>query len=258
MKQWKTNSRNNSLVTTNIADKIFRSQKRKTPVTIIIGIICDNVIVMASDSQTTYNSSTGAIQRLDTPKISTLEFSNGEALVAQSGDVTLSSRAVEILTDMAKGQAITDYRTVADMAQKAVRKVKEELREQNLDCNAEQLHEYIRQNELHFSLMIAHFHDKKPYIYTIDFAIGIASKTSHLFSAIGCGSGIATYILTWFNFGLKTRFTHAMLAAIYAIEEVKKVDPYCGGKVKVGMIASGGIKLAQGPDGPKTSAEMLK
>ena len=233
----------------------FRKTKRKPPVTIIIGIICKQTIVVASDSQTTFSSSTGAIQRLDTPKISTLEFNNAQALVAQSGDVTLSSRAVEILTDMIKGKSISDYRTVADMAQDAIRKVKEELRVQNLDCTMEQLHEYIRQNELHFELMIAHYHDGKPYIFTIDFDIGIAAKSSHSFIAIGCGSGIATYILSWFNIGQTMNFSHAMIAALYAIEEVKKVDPYCGGKTRLAMLASGGIKMA---DGSKTPSETLQ
>jgi 20S proteasome alpha/beta subunit len=215
--------------------------KRKPPVTIIIGIICDGCIVLASDSQTTYSSSVGAVQRLDTPKISTLEFSNGAALVAQSGDTTMSGRAVEILSDLAKGQAISDYRTVADLAQKATRQLKEELRSQNLDCNMDSLREYIRNNGLDFELMIAHYHDKKPQIFTIDFAVGIAAKKVHNFTAIGCGGAIAAYILSWFNISNCTPMASAVMMAIYTIEEVKKVDPYCGGRPRVAIIPSAGF-----------------
>ncbi len=190
-------------------------KRKRPPVTIIIGIICKDCIVLASDSQTTYSSSVGAIQRLDTTKITPIEFANDTlALVAQSGETTLSGRAVEIMTDMAKGKSISDYRTVADIAQKAVRQVKEELKEQNLGCGMEALHEYISKESLHFELMIAHYHDEKPYIFTIDFALGIAAKKPHYFTAIGCGSGIATYILSWFNIGPTMVFTHAITAAL--------------------------------------------
>ncbi len=231
-------SRQNSLVITNRADSIHCREKLKSRVTIVVGIICEDAIVLASDSQTTYSPISGASQRLDTPKISTLElFNDVIALVAQAGNATLSGRAVEILTDLAKGKEIKDYRALADMAQESVRKVKQELREQNLGCSMEELHEHIQKNELNFELMIAHYHDSKPYIFTLNFAVGIASKSPHPFLAIGCGSAVATYILGWFKLGSKTPFQHAQLAAIYAIEEVKKVDPYCGGKTRVAIIA---------------------
>jgi len=227
----------NRLESVSVGCKTYWKPKPRPPVTIIIGIICKEAIVVASDSQTTYSSSFGAAQRLDTAKITPVEFlNNAFALVAQSGDATLSGRAVEILMDMAKGQSISDYRTVADIAQRAVRQVKEELREQNLGCSMEDLHAYISKEQLHFELMIAHFHDKKPYIFTIDFAVGIAAKKPHNYTAIGCGSGIASYILSWFNIGPETVWLHAILAALYAIEEVKKVDPDCGGKARVAII----------------------
>jgi 20S proteasome alpha/beta subunit len=232
----------------------FVKPKQRPPVTIIIGIISKNAIVVASDSQTTYSSSFGAAQRLDTAKITPIEFSNAFALVAQSGDATLSGRAVEILADMAKGKSVSDYRTVADIAQKAVRQVKEELREQNLGCSMEDLHEYISKESLHFELMIAHYHDEKPYIFTIDFAVGIASKKPHNYTAIGCGSGIASYILSWFDI-TSMEWLHAGLAAIYTIEEVKKVDPYCGGKPKMAFLTP---KYQTNISGDWTYSRLLK
>jgi 20S proteasome alpha/beta subunit len=254
MKQWEPTHPANILAMTNLGDIIFMNQKRKPIVTIIIGIICKNSIVLASDSQTTY----GTIQRLDTPKISTLDFANVEVLIAQSGNVTLSARAVEILTELSAGKKLDDYRAVADMAQKALRKVKDELREQNFDCGSEELHKHIHQNGLNFELMIAHFYNGKPYIYTIDFAVGIATKSSHPFIAIGCGSGLATYILSWFGIGKSMPTNHGMIAALYTIEEVKKVDPYCGGKTRVAILAPGGIQPGKNVKDGMTSSDFLK
>ena len=242
----------NPLTRTNLADNVYRPNP-KTPVTIIIGIICESAIVLASDSQTTYSNSLGANRRMDTPKISILEFEDGEAFVAESGDATLSGRAVEILSRMAKGTKLSDYRTVADLSQKAIRQVKDELREQNFDCSMAELREYMMKSDLNFSLMLAHYHNGKPYIYTVDFALGIATLSTHSYAAIGCGRGLALYILDWFNLGPETYFSEATMAAMYAVEEVKKVDSNCGGKTRVGIISAKMI-----PPPGKTRLEMLQ
>lgn len=104
--------------------------------------------------------------------------------------------------------------------------------------------------------MIACYYDSKPYIFTINFAVGIATKSVHPFIAIGCGSGIATYILSWFNISEKMEFSHAVLAALYTIEEVKKIDPYCGGKAKVAILPEKPFLPKVGE--AKTVSEILK
>jgi hypothetical protein len=70
-----------------------RKRPIKIPVTIAIGLICDDVIVPAAVSQTTSNSSFGAIKRLGTQKISILEFSDAKALIAQAGSHTFRKGA---------------------------------------------------------------------------------------------------------------------------------------------------------------------
>src|SRR6266567_6612872 len=95
-----------------------RTKSRRKPVTIIVGIICENGIVVASDSQTTHGNS-----RLHCNKVSCLEFIGGKAIVAQSGASDLSSRAVQILTEKAKQSRIADDRSVARLAEESVREV---------------------------------------------------------------------------------------------------------------------------------------
>jgi ATP-dependent protease HslVU (ClpYQ) peptidase subunit len=79
--------------------------KKANRVTIIVGIISDESIVLASDSQTT----SGNAKRTDTEKISTVEFSNLGVLVAQAGYAPFSGQAVEIFNGLAKDKEITDY-----------------------------------------------------------------------------------------------------------------------------------------------------
>jgi 20S proteasome alpha/beta subunit len=204
-------------------------------VTIIIGFSCKKCIVLAADSQTTFLSSLGATRRNNSTKISRIQFENGSVLVAQAGDVTMSTRAMEIMAVLAQGKPINDYRTVADAAQLAIRQLKQELRQQNGDCSMEELREIIEAQDLHFSLMIAHYFQKeKPLIFSVDFRVGIACLQNEDFAAIGSGSAIAGYVLGWFDLP-NMDVSQAALTALYVIEEVKKVDPYCGGLTRLAI-----------------------
>src|SRR5260221_688119 len=104
---------------------LSRKPKRKSVVTIIVGIICTDGIAMACDSQTTIGDAYA--KRTDTSKISVLEMSSNAVLVAEAGDATLSSRCVEILRENIKDSPFDDYRKPADVAQDAVRLMKQEL-----------------------------------------------------------------------------------------------------------------------------------
>ena len=145
---------------------------RKAPVTIIVGIICKDAIVIASDSQTT----SGARKATDSDKVSVLQLQDAKALVAQSGSSVLGARAVEILEGLAANQPLSDRRSVADLAQKAMRLLTQELRAKNCDCSMEELHEILRKQGLECELMLAHYFDGQPYIYTVNLLIGIANK----------------------------------------------------------------------------------
>src|SRR5437899_2658336 len=139
---------------------INRWRLKKKPVTLIVGIICKDGIVIGSDSQTTYGTS----KQCDTRKVSVVEFQNAKALVAESGSAEIGSRAIEILKELAKDQPLADYRTVADLAQRAMRQIKDELRVQNCDCTMEELRDFLLRNDIGCELMLAHYFEGKPYI----------------------------------------------------------------------------------------------
>lgn len=200
--------------------------------TIIVGLICKNAIVLASDSQTT----TGTSKRCDAEKFAIVKFSNAEVLVAQAGNASSSSRVIEVLSDLAKGQKLTDYRGVAVIAQKAMRQLKDELRVQNCDCSMEELREFIRDNT-NCELMIAHYFEGKPYIYKIDLVLGIANRIQSHFAAIGCGSNLGEYLLSEHSKpAMSSEFGSAI--AVYVVETVKKYDALCGGPTRIGIILS--------------------
>jgi hypothetical protein len=204
--------------------------------TVIVGIICKDSIVLASDSRTTTEGEHLHF-RDDAAKISVIELAaksgrRPQALIAQSGHADLSSRTVEIMERMAKDTPLNGYRAVADLAEAAVR----ELRDQvfgNLPLTSE---EAVRQHydKYGFNLMIVHFFDGKPYLFTVAFEYGVAVwKRGLNLVTLGCGGPLAEFLLKPFDLAsMDTPL--ATTAAVYAIEAVKGFDPRCGGKTQTG------------------------
>jgi 20S proteasome alpha/beta subunit len=157
------------------------------------------------------------------------------ALVAQSGSATLSGRAVEILIGMAKNQQVADYRVVADIAQNAMRQLKNELRFQQGDCTMEELRDYILKNESGCELMLAYYFENKPFLFKVDLVLGVATKINSYYAAIGCGGNLGEYLLSEYS-KPNMDFNSAFSTAIYVVEEVKKHDAFCSGDARIGFI----------------------
>jgi 20S proteasome alpha/beta subunit len=200
-------------------------------VTIIVGIICKDAIILASDSQTT----SGGMKRTDAEKIISVRFDNDCVLVAQAGNAGNSARAIEILSDMAKHKKISDYRTPADLARSAMMKVKEELRQQYCNCTVEELQDFIWKDEQQSELMLAYYFKGKPYIFKLDLAIGRADKENSHYAAIGCAANLGSYLLSEHT-NPNMECGLASVLAIYIIETVCKHDAYCSPPARVGLI----------------------
>lgn len=163
-----------------------------------------------------------------------IAYPYGRALVAESGAVLTSAKAVEYLGQMAKDKTLFDERGMAGVAAQAIRKVRNELRYQQFDCSAEELQDFIYREELNCELMIAHDHGG-PCIESISLTIGIANRTKHFFDAVGSGADLAMYLLSDLCLPEMNYSTAAVVAA-YVVEAVKRHDPYCGGPVKLGIL----------------------
>jgi len=81
--------------------------------TLILGLICRDHIVLASERQTTYGSS----KRFEADKILKIRFSNHrEVLIAQAGDSATSSRLIEIMEWEAHKISVTNARDISALA----------------------------------------------------------------------------------------------------------------------------------------------
>ncbi len=205
--------------------------------TLIVGIVCKDAIVLAADSQTTYFPS----KILGTNKISAVNFSNGKALVAEAGLVSLSNTAVHIFQNKAKATEIKDEETVAKVCQQAV----QEIRQHQISLfprrkySLEEWKAYFR-DQSDFILTVAYYFNDKPYLYNISLNECTLHKITSEFSATGCGESFGNYLLKQeSDHGEGFKKMDSDLASVIAIKVADAAAEYvdgCGRPIKVALI----------------------
>lgn len=191
--------------------------------TIVIGIKCDQAIILACDSRTTDEL---GYSHDNAVKLHEITFQDGNiGIVAEAGHAELSSQAVEIMSRFAAQKPLADYRGFANCAVQAISELKQQLRLQ-FNGTAEELQKHFESHS--FELMLANYFNGKPYIFTIRFELGLATKIDGNYRAIGCGAILADFLLSRVDF---SKFSHnqSLWSALYAIEEIKQIDQRCGG-----------------------------
>jgi len=205
-------------------------QKGVSPVTIIVGILCTDGIVIGSDSQATYNVGVD-IKRLDCTKIESVTFvDTKEAILAGSGMMAYITRFSEIMTDEGKRCSIISNRAVANIAESTINKITKKYvidRSEELGVPIDNPNSV---GSLNFAIMLTHYFDGKPYLFNI-YPEGLAEKQER-YASLGSGSPFADYILSKLYYDSLSLKDGVRLAA-YIIEEVKKVDPNVGGPTKI-------------------------
>ena len=134
-----------------------------------------------------------------------------------------------------------DWRKPADAAQSAVKLLKQEIVDINNWKDMQEAEEYLYQNPI--KLMLAYFYQNVPYLYVLDPIPGFATRRYN-YVAIGCGATVGEYILSHAN--LKNMdLQQALIAAIYTVEEVKKVDLFCGGPTRAAVISATKVLMSE-------------
>ena len=183
---------------------------------ILIGIICPDVIVIASDSQIT-ESQMGTHSYMD--KISVVNFLADQVLVAHAGHQTITKRVVEIMREKAKGIKISNAQIVTEIIEESVRESKSKLDDEQK--------EHVRIHGA--SLMLAFYALGKPHLYSIDVCgAGIANREENGYATAGIGSYLANYLLAEFA-EPKALFGLAISTSILVMKKVKDNTLYCGG-----------------------------
>jgi len=208
--------------------------------TILVGMICTDGIVLAADSQETCLGGVN-IKRLDFEKICPLLVTESATIVmAGSGQGAFISRAAEILeTKLTRSSMIRSPREVADLAEDTLleinrRYVTERALAMKIDISE------IEKPSLSLLLgMVLKSKEQSPYSIFSVFPEGVAQKETG-YAALGSGSPFAEYLLSRM-YRTSINVVQGSLIAAYIIEQVKSVEPYCGGPTYISVIQSGKI-----------------
>jgi hypothetical protein len=105
--------------------------------------------------------------------------------------------------------------------------------------------EIVRHREQNnYSILTANYFDKgagmEPYLFTIESVQAVALQQKN-YVAIGCGAGLAEFLISWFDFG-KMDSREAALTAAFIVGEVKKADCYCGGLTQIQILCANAPK----------------
>jgi 20S proteasome alpha/beta subunit len=203
-------------------------------VTLIIGIVCKDGIVMAADSQTTWD--TGKSWAAN--KMTGIRTRRGGVMVAESGSTLTSGKMLDEFAAIMENDALRGEKSFDEVAQLAAMRTRETLRRQQFDCSSEELRKFIFDEGLDATLMFAHYRQGKPQIGTIALDKGVYERGKHFFTAVGSGSDLARYLLS--NLCLPDNkemdCEEASVVAVHVVDTVKEHDQYCGGKTRLGII----------------------
>jgi 20S proteasome alpha/beta subunit len=207
-----------------------KNLKVKAIVTILIGLKSNDSIILVADSRTTED--TGLV-RDNAQKIFVVTFNDGNSvLVGCAGNDMLSKRVLECLQHKAPTRPLDDYRAAADLVQECVSEVKGVMRGQ-FHGTSEELQRHFA--DYSFELMIAHYWQGKPQIFTLLFEQGIAVSQEKLYLALGCAAPLADYLIRPLDMR-QYREDHMLWTGLFAVETIKDVDPRCGGPTQSGVV----------------------
>jgi hypothetical protein len=212
--------------------KYLRRKRKKLPVTLIVGIVCRDAVVLAADSQTSY----GTLKLAGTNKISRVDFKGGKSvLVAESGMVTLSRQAIDIFSTKAKQTAATSKEGIS-------RLLKESLFEVRLGqiglypkrkYTLEEWKEYFRDKNP-VELTTAYFWEDEPCLFTIsiDECQVVWAKE---YSVSGVGDYLGHYLLKEYFIPRMDRDLGAAIAIKIAKDAATYVEG-CNTPIKAALI----------------------
>ena len=231
--------------------------------TAIIGLFCNEGIVIASESQESDDEI--GMKRLDVTKVYDTKrfgFIDVQIIVAGTGTSACTARAAELIAEKGYAPHFTTPRSVASLVE---------------DCMGDMKTRYGNKLDLELLVGVYCRHcpeteeekdtDRPPPeigLFSVsapeeDENVGVAESITD-YSALGSGGLFARYLLNRLHDEEHSTMTlgidQAIREAVYVIEEVKKVDLWCGGPTQLICIKKNGDECVLEKKKPKELAKI--
>ena len=218
-----------------IAAKTYCKPKRNPKVTIAIGLIerekskdKRSRIVFASDTQLT----DGAAKRINTNKISIINFSDAQIMVAMADSVEAGDRTVELMRRVAKDASLDSPESGIKTAQAALREVRNHLKDWYKEGGIDD--ERLFWTEYPLNLLVGYYFESKPYLWSIGIRNGLYSPVNS-FEAIGGGKDFAYALLKDYSFA-DPDFEYGFVAAVSIIDKTIDYIDGCNRPIRAGHV----------------------
>lgn len=226
-------------------------QRKYYGMTIGIGLICKDGVVLASDSKTEYEGGDGESRRkrFDLDKISLFECGGMKCAIARSGMTILSGNALRLINEAV---ATNPPNNVSDLLE-VVRKAVNQTRRGFLESNPMMVY---ADPTGRFELILAVLHGERPLLYVFPSHTNWYQQENST-AYIGSGRLLADHLLSgvkWSDY----RADKAIYAAVYATEIAKLKDSECEGQTLVVFISKNNHTLSDQDEVNRISAECLK
>lgn len=238
------------------------NQDRESYMTIIVGIVCKDGLVVTADSQA--ESWRGvAVKRLDYHKITVFpQTGDLYVIVSGAGIGTFISKATDKLKTKYESTKISTAEKLSDEAEEVMTDMQKRYVVEKMDKlgigGVLHDHKRLRKTQADFEmpnfiLMVGCItkEGENPTIYTIG-RDGV-SERAEKFASTGSGSAYAEYLLTKM-YRDDIMVEQAKKLGVLIIEEVKRIDPGCGGPTQVVVLTKKGI-IKLNPEQIKEIAE---
>jgi hypothetical protein len=201
--------------------------------TISIGFLCKDSIVMATDTQVSYMGSTHKACNAD--KLISLDFPDVTAVVVMAGGLEFFSALRGKLEIKAPVTEIKTIRSIPDAVADAIREVKSDLWKAALkEQRTRERWQRVFADE-GCDMLIGFYHQGAPHLFRAFFVSGLVSPVTADYEMIGSPLVLVDYLLSSIPmFNLKT--SDAMALAAYVVQMAKDHDQACGGITRLAIV----------------------
>jgi 20S proteasome alpha/beta subunit len=209
----------------------------------IVGIVCKDTIVIASESQYTVDTGGTNWKQFEKHKIDSFIFKDGnQGIVAFAGAVKPALRVIDLMKSIASQNTSDNEMAGVNIAKGAIIKYRQEVMDfyqKSSNMPVEEQDKIFGTNDRYFQLLVGHAFgikraDRIPCLFSIDVSAGQAERIED-YVVTGSGSQLATFMLKQFDCK-EMEWAGAISLAIDAVDRIKESDLYCGGPIRVGML----------------------
>lgn len=201
--------------------------------TVIVGIVCKDGIIIASDSQVEFERA-APVKRVNANKIYKL-LEDRNIAIAGAGTLTFIHKAINliresIIEEEKKSGRKLSFREIIDLAESAMAHIYRVYNIKRLEyIYGQLLPEFIHP----FPLMIGGSEKNNKYLFILH-EDGISEDIED-YATLGSGAAYAEYLLSKFYYkGITTEA--GKVIAMYVIKEIEKIDPNVGGPINIVVI----------------------